>query len=193
MRKREDHPPVDSESDEPRLIALLRSGDPVVFESVFRTYALALVDFSASYLQSRDAAEEIVQDLFPWLWANRHDFNPQSGLRPYFFSAVRNRSLNALRNDATAAGAAEFMAHAAIADATPADAELMASDLEAAIEATVGSMPARCREVFLLVRTQSLSYAEVAAILGIAPKTVAAHMTHAHALLRARLGPWLNG
>jgi RNA polymerase sigma-70 factor (ECF subfamily) len=69
----------------------------------------------------------------------------------------------------------------------------MASDLESAIHTTVEGMPPRCREVFLLLRTQALTYAEVAVILGISPKTVEIHMSRALAILRARLGPWLSG
>jgi len=41
----------------------------------------------------------------------------------------------------------------------------------------------------VLLRTQALTYAEVAAILGISPKTVEVHMGRALAILRARLGP----
>lgn len=43
----------------------------------------------------------------------------------------------------------------------------------------VGSLPPRCREVFLLVKVQGLTYAEAAARLGIARNTVMVHMSHA--------------
>ena len=52
-------------------------------------------------------------------------------------------------------------------------------------------MPLRCREVFTLARTHSLTYAEVAVVLGLSPKTVEIHMSRALAFLRERLAPWL--
>jgi len=179
--------------DEPRLIAQLQSGDPKSFEHVFRTYATSLCDLAFSYLRSRDVAEEIVQELFTWLWTHRHGFQPLHGLRAYLFGAVRNRSLNALRDEAASDRAAEQSVRAAGSGVAAADADLLASDLEATVQSAVDGMTPRCREVFTLVRTQSLSYAEVAAILGIAPKTVEIHMGRALAILRVRLGPWLNG
>lgn len=193
MLEDRDHLLAVAPADEARLIALLRSGDMGAFERVYRSYVAALCELAYSYLRSRDAAEDVVQDLFTWLWASRHEFRPEHGLRAYLFGAVRNRSLNALRDEATASRASATLSHDVDAPAAVADAELIASDLEAAIHATVEGMPPRCREVFTLLRTQALTYAEVAVILGISPKTVEVHMGRALAILRARLGPWLGG
>lgn len=193
MLKPDDSARVGARPDEQRLIAQLQSGDPKAWEHVFRAYAASLCDLAYGYVRVRDVAEEIVQELFTWLWANRHGFQPLHGLRAYLFGAVRNRSLNALRDEAVSDRAAEQLARASVADVAATDADLLASDLEATVQSAVDGMPPRCREVFTLVRTQSLSYSEVAAILGIAPKTVEVHMGRALAILRARLGPWLNG
>jgi RNA polymerase sigma-70 factor (ECF subfamily) len=179
-------------ADESRLIALLQSGDPQAFEQLFRTFAAPLCDLAYGYLQSRDAAEEVVQDLFVRLWATRHAFSPQHSVRAYLFGAVRNRSLNVIRDDTTASRIAASLSLSVTPTVEPADAALLTSDLATAIQAVIAGMPPRCREVFTLVRTQSLSYAEVAAILDIAPKTVEVHMGRALAILRARLSPWLN-
>lgn len=192
MHTPEDRPHVATPADEARLIALLRSGDAESFERVYRAYVVALCWMADSYVRSRDTAEDIVQELFTWLWANRHDFRPEHGLRAYLFGAVRNRALNALRDEATASRASERLSASVAGIAGTADAELMASDLETAIQAAVEGMPPRCREVFLLLRTQALTYAEVAVILGISPKTVEVHMSRALAILRARLSPWLK-
>ena len=193
MHTPEERPHVATLADEARLIALLRSGDAEAFERVYRASAAALCQLADSYVRSRDTAEDLVQELFTWLWANRHDFRPEHGLRAYLFGATRNRALNVLRDEATASRASERLSTSAEGIAGAADAELMASDLETAIQAAVEGMPPRCREVFLLLRTQSLTYAEVALILGISPKTVEVHMGRALAILRARLDPWLSG
>ena len=193
MHTPEERRHVATPADVARLIALLRSGDAASFERVYRAYAVALCQLADSYVQSRDTAEDLVQELFTWLWANRHDFQPEHGLRAYLFGAVRNRALNALRDEATVSRASKRLSSSVAGIAGAADAELMASDLETALKAAVEGMPPRCREVFLLLRTQALTYAEVAVILGIAPKTVEVHMGRALAILRARLGPWIRG
>ena len=179
-----------SVTDDGRLVASLRSGDAIAFEALFRAYAAPLCDLANSYLHAPDVAEEIVQDLFTWIWTHRHEFSPQHGLRAYLFGAVRNRALNVLRGDVSARRADAGLV---APSGRSTDAQLLVSDLERQILATVDEMPPRCREVFTLLRAEELSYAEVASILGIAPKTVEIHMSRALAILRARLGPWLNG
>lgn len=179
-----------SVSDEQRVIASLRSGDAAEFEAVFRVYAPSLCDVANSYVRAPDVAEEIVQDFFMWLWVHRHEFSPHHGLRAYLFGAVRKRALNVLRSDASARKTNSAV-DPPLAIST--DTAVLVTDLEQQILLIIAGMPPRCREVFALIRGQSLSYADVSAILGIAPKTVEIHMSRALAILRARLGPWLNG
>lgn len=182
--------PLASISDEQRVVASLRSGDAAAFEAVFRAYAERLCDVANSYVRAPDVAEEIVQDFFMWLWVHRHEFSPQHGLRAYLFGAVRNRALNMLRSDASTRRTNAGL-DAPMSEAT--DSAVLMTDLEGRVQSIIEGMPPRCREVFTLIRVQSLSYADASAILEIAPKTVEIHMSRALAILRAHLGPWLNG
>jgi len=57
----------------------------------------------------------------------------------------------------------------------------------AAIERAIAQLPARRREIFLLVRVHGLPYREVAELLEISPQTVANQMSAALAQLRQLL------
>ena len=57
----------------------------------------------------------------------------------------------------------------------------------AILRAAVADLPERCREVFVLSRFEGLSYAEIAARLGITTKTVENHMARAILACRAAL------
>ena len=48
------------------------------------------------------------------------------------------------------------------------------------IEAMLATMPARTREIFLMARLDGLSYARIAARLGVSPRTVKRHMQKAY-------------
>lgn len=187
MRALEGHPSLHDTAEERELIVGLQSGDPKVFEELFRAYASSLTGFALSYLHAPDAAEDVVQGVFVSLWMNRHSLRPAHGLRAYLFAAVRNRALNLLRDEVSQRRTAESFVAMAGTNAPTADAHAVAADLHRQVRTIVAGMPPRCRDVFLLVRTQLLSYAEVAAVLGIAPKTVEIHMSRALAILRARL------
>ena len=55
----------------------------------------------------------------------------------------------------------------------------------------VAELPPRCRQAFLLRRHRELSYAEIARIMQITPKTVEIHIGLALKTLRRRLADWL--
>ena len=175
-------------------LAQLRTGDERAFESLFRGHAAALCAFAFSYIRSRETAEEIVQDLFCWIWEQRFTIEMPHGVRAWLFSAVRNRALNAARNIRVELSIHERLsrdAHARPPVVAP-DAELSARDLSAAVARVVAAMPTRCREVYTLVREQRLSHADTGRVLGISPKTVEIHMARALAILRAGLGAWME-
>ena len=175
-------------------LARLRTGDERAFELLFREHAAALCTFVVSYVRSRETAEEIVQDLFCWIWEQRFTIEMPHGVRPWLFFAVRNRSLNAARNSRAELSIHERLSRDAHArpPVAPPDAELLGRDLAAAVARVVGAMPTRCREVYTLVREQHLSHAETSRVLGISTKTVEIHMTRALAILRAELGAWVE-
>jgi RNA polymerase sigma-70 factor (ECF subfamily) len=75
----------------------LRTGDAQAFEGLFREFAAPLCDFAFSYVRSREIAEEVVQDLFCWIWERRFTIEMPHGVRAWLFTSIRNRSLNALR------------------------------------------------------------------------------------------------
>jgi RNA polymerase sigma-70 factor (ECF subfamily) len=171
----------------------LRTGDPLAFERIFRAYAASLCGFAFSYVRNREIAEEIVQDLFCWIWEQRFTIEMPHGMRPWLFTAVRNRSLNALRTLRVELSVRERLARdARLAPAVERpDAQLAARDLAEAAARVVATMPPRCRESYTLIRVEQMSYAEAARVMGISPKTVEIHMTRAMTLLRAGLAGWL--
>jgi RNA polymerase sigma-70 factor (ECF subfamily) len=163
---------------------------------LFDRYLAPLCAFSHVYTRNRDAAEEIVQELFIWLWTHRSALETPASVAGYLHTAVRHRSYNRVRDDATelriyqsAADAVRDELPRAALDAPDALAE--ARDLADALERAVAAMPLRCREVFTLSRAQHLTYGEIAEVLHLSPKTVEIHMSRALAQLRERLAPWL--
>lgn len=175
----------------------IRAGDERAFEEVFRAFVDPLFNFALSYVESSDIADEIVQDLFCALWAQRFTLDMPRGMRPYLFASVRNRALNVLRDRRVQMAMQDRLSrragdvHAGLA-AHDSDSATITNDLAAAVSRVVQDMPPRCREVFTMLRYHHLTYAEVAQLLAISPKTVEIHMSRALAILREALAPWLN-
>ena len=141
--------------------------------------------------------EEIVQDTVLWLWEHRSAIAQPRSVSSYLHAAIRNRAFNVARDHATelriyGKGLGDDAVGFASRPFDAPDDVAEASDLSDALERAVAAMPLRCREVFTLARAQSLSYAEIAGVLDLSPKTVEIHMSRALSLLRERLAPWLS-
>jgi RNA polymerase sigma-70 factor, ECF subfamily len=175
------------DADDEALLAQVRAGDDNAFEQLFRRYAESLYSCAYGYVDSRDTAQEIVQQLFATLWERRHIWHVSGTVATYLFRAVRNASLNALRDRRR-----NLTFRARLADVvTPAadvEQEMEAADLANAVHRVVARLPERCQEVFRLNRYHRLTYAEVADVLGLSVKTVEIHMARALKELRSTLG-----
>jgi RNA polymerase sigma-70 factor (ECF subfamily) len=201
LTRHPDPPPSDRatrDRTELEWIERIRASDERAFEALFRAYVDSLCSFAYSYTESRSAAQEIVQDLFCRLWEHRDSLDVPRNVNAYLYGAVRNRAINYLRTCHVERALRRRLLRAeevqkAAGESVLAEDELNAQELAAAVERAVGEMTVRCREVFTLTRDQHLSYAEVAAVLHISPKTVEIHMGRALAFLRQRLKPWLAG
>ena len=149
----------------------VRGGDMQAFESLFRAFAEPLCACAYSYVDTQETAQEIVQDLFCWMWEHRFTLGVPKA-RAYLYAATRNRAINFLRDRRVEIAFQERVAarnalHDIVAHAPAADGPLEARDLAEALRTVLREMSPRCREVFLLTRDQQLTYAEVAEVLGI--------------------------
>jgi RNA polymerase sigma-70 factor (ECF subfamily) len=178
-------------------VTAIRTGDSAAFEQMFRTYRNDLVAFAESLLHSRDAAQEVVQELFLRIWQQRELWELAGPLNAYLFRATRNRAINHLRHERIEVQFRERVARGGparmhAAQPPQADQRARVADLAIAIERAVNDLPDRCQEVFRLSRYHRLSNSEVASVLGISANTVEVQMTRALAFLRKRLAEFAD-
>jgi RNA polymerase sigma-70 factor (ECF subfamily) len=186
-----DLPPVNDtpSASEAELLGRLRRGDDAAFAAIFRAHYAALVRNATHLLRERSLAEEIAQEVMLELWRRRDGLLITGSLATYLHQATRNRALNRLRHDRTVQRSVAYVRPPS--SAPDADDRALTSELRSAIEAAVGALSGPQREVFDLSRTNGLTYAEIAELLGISVKTVEARMGRALKELRERLGEWL--
>jgi RNA polymerase sigma-70 factor (ECF subfamily) len=186
----------DSPLSESELIARIRAGDEAAFETLVETHYAGLYRFARRYVHERETAEDLVHDVLFRVWQQREQWDIRESLATYLYGAVRNRAINYLRHDVVEQRwRASASRHSQGDDwhrrPEQADAAVELSDLDRAITRAVERLPPRCRQVFELSREHGLSYAEIAAVMEIAPKTVQIQMGRALKALRAALKPFL--
>lgn len=144
------------------------------FQQLFEKEYEGLCRYAYTYLHDEHAAEDVVQETFVKIWEGKRHLLEDSSIRFYLFTAVRNNSISYLRKIKTAA--------TTYTDTTPEpepEPSLSASQLQGIedenarqIAEALNRLPPKCREVFLLVKWQGLSYKDTAAALGLSVKTV---------------------
>lgn len=180
---------------EQKLVSRIRSGDIAAFELVYEQFAPGLLQFGFAQLRSRELAEELVQELFLNVWKYREKWVLTRSLKSYLFSALRNcitsyRRTAAARHELRQADDDAGVHLTDFASVGRADDRLNETELLQAIDRAVAALPRRCRETFLLVRQQQLSYAEASEVMGVSVKAVEMNMVRAFAGLRLHLAEW---
>lgn len=177
--------------DDRALLLRIRAGDSSALDGLVDRYWTPLVSYAARLLGSWDAAEDVAQGTFVRIWERRHDWESDGSVSALLYRITRNQGLDEIKRRERAAARSRARDQAARRVATPSE-QLEVAELEAAFEATLAALAERRREVFILARAHGLSYREIAEVMGIAPQTVANHLSAALAELRQALEPFLE-
>ena len=179
--------PMGADTDFTALCRRLKASDRDAFERVFTALYDALFRYVRSLTSTQAVASDITQDVFVSLWAARARLDPSRSLEAYVYRMARNRVYNHQRDRRTHAAKHEEMQALTTLDQQGAplpDTELHANVLEKNIKAWVEDLPDRQREAFVLSRFNGLSHDEIAAVMGVSPRTVNNHIVRALKTLR---------
>ena len=169
------------------LVERIRAGDESAFEALFHEYHAPLCSFAYRYVEGRDVAEEIVQEVFLFVWERRETWDVRESVKTYLFTSVRNAAVSYLRHEGVVRRYEAQSLDLFAPSGDLADERLRSNELAAAVQKAVKQLPDRCQLVFTLHREQGLTYAEIARVLGISEKTVEVHMGRALKGLRKAL------
>jgi RNA polymerase sigma-19 factor, ECF subfamily len=187
-------PRADGQLSDRDSVDAIRAGNYGAFDMLFRDHADPLVAYVAHILGSPEEAEEVVHDLFLWLWKHRADWSVPGTIRTYLYRAARNRAVSHLRHRKVEWLFGKRRAKWAGLTLESVDAistgRIEADELSARIDRGIRALPERCRHVFLLNRQHHLTYSEIAQVLHLSPKTVERHMGRALAGMREALADW---
>lgn len=173
------------------LINRLFEGDQTAFELLFRFYYPGLVIFVKQIILDEAEAEEIVQDFFVQLWANRRNIKQSASLKNYFFVSVRNRAYNFLKKEKIKKSTLNELRLLVEKDPLFLPDLFVESELQKQIKEALDKLPDRTREIFILSRSEGIPNEEIARQLGISKRTVETQISNALRVLRQELKAYL--
>lgn len=173
----------------------LRQGNHKAFEILFRKYYVLLCYEARSYIVEKHIIEEIVGDVFRWLWENRETVVITTSVRAYLIRAVHNASLSYLRRNQLEyieLDDKEMTEKSTLLslDESPLD-YVLSKELIERVDKAVKELPPQYKKVFELSRYKNLTYAEISEEMGVSVNAVKLYQKKALARLRLVLKEYL--
>jgi RNA polymerase sigma-70 factor (ECF subfamily) len=181
-----------------QLVARLRGRDPAAFEVVHDAFNGRLFNFLARLSNSRDVAEDLLEETWLRLVSHAGRLQPDTRLGPWLFTVARNLHVSYRRSRAIEdAGDPEATGLWSRAAPAPSPLEVAeASEMQRRIAEAMAALPAIYREALLLVGIEGLSPLEAASVCGISPQAMRQRLSRARALVDRHLtatdGPGLT-
>ena len=169
------------------LITQIKKGDIKAFEQLFRLYYSPLCWYATSIVGDREAAEEIIEDLFYTIWKEKEKLNIFRSVRSYLYTAAWNGCLLHHRQRQKDEELQRKMQQSTPTYTSSPEDEAEFEELQKVDEGCLAQIPERCRNIVLRHRDEGLKYTEIATRLDISVKTVEANMSKALALLRKEI------
>ena len=146
---------------------------------LFERYYQAMCCFALGYLKAADLAEEAVSDVFLNIWLKRKSIEIKTNIRAYLYTAVRNQSINYIRQRKLLHVSIDSVEKENIISELHADKLVADNELKKNIDILLKQLPERRRIIFIMSRIDGFSYKEISEILSISVNTVQNQMVAA--------------
>ena len=167
------------------------AGDEEAFKQIYYLFYKKLYLFSLALVKTKEAAEEITEDVFIKVCQQKAQISAIHNLRVYLYIATKNTSLNYLSKKAKDNLTQPFdNINVDLFKSTVTPEELMiTAEMYRKIQQQVEALPLRCKMIFKLIREDGLKYKEVSDILNISVNTIDVQMAIAVKKISVALKP----
>ena len=171
--------------NETLLLAALKMDSHEAFVQIFRRYYPDLVFFVSRFIPDMETCEDIVQEAFIKIWANRKFLEIRTSLKTYLVSLVQNLALNEIKHRKVKT-LYRNMYHEMIMS-LPADEHILYTELNDAVENLFSQLDPEVLETYMLSRSHHLKYTEIAKKLNISVRTGEARISKTIRFLQSNL------
>ncbi len=163
-----------------QIIQQIQNGDVSSFHEIFHRHKSNIINLAFRFTRSREAAEDIAQDIFIKIYEGKAKFNPNAKFTTWLYRVTVNASIDFIRrrkfSEIPSNITAEQKDH-------PAEEEI-----KAMVQSAIDSLPEKFRSPILLFQFEEMSHREIASVLGITEKAVERRISRAKEALRKKLG-----
>lgn len=162
------------------------------FEAEALPHLDAVYRFARSLTRDRQRAEDLAQEAMLKAYRAWHQYQPGTNARAWLLTIVRNTFINQYRRqqpEGTRVDLAEMESYTAFPEVQEIDPEGRFFDrlVDEEVLRAIEELPQEFREVVVLSDLEDLSYAEIAALLGVPIGTVKSRLFRARQVLQRKL------
>ena len=174
------------------LISACQRTDQAACTRLFDLTASSVYRLSYSLLLNKQDAEDVVQEVFVYVFRNLHQYDPQRGsFQTWLYTITVSRSRNARRRKLLPmVDLSHLLQFGLEPPAPPEESPEMAalrSDAKRVLAEALATLSPRLHEAVVLRYGQQLSYKEMSDILNCPEKTAESRVRLAHAALRTAM------
>ena len=172
-----------------QLVSRLRQGDAAAFDTVHDAFNARLYNFLARLSNSRDVAEDLLEETWLRLVVHAERLLPDTRLGPWLFTVARRLHASYRRSRTVEdSHAADLLGLWPAGSPRPTPLEAAeATEAQRRLAALLASLPGPYREALLLVAIEGLRPAEAAEVCGITAEAMRQRLSRARTLLASRL------
>lgn len=182
--------------NETDLLQNLAKGDWLAFAKVVEVYRERLLHFAMHYLNDREMAKDVVQDVLTIIWEDHKKFSIVNNLSSWLFTLAKNQCLKKIEHQKVRQKHIDNLQyrywnviHDSLTrlDTSP----LIFEEIKTIMEQSLQRLPEQTRSIFEMSRFENKKNHEIAGELNISIKTVEAAITKTLKLLRPALQNYL--
>ena len=182
--KKVDQPTTDLEND---LIKRCRDRDPRAMEQIVKRYQKQVYNTAYGIVGNREDAQDITQDVFLTVWNKISQFKQKSKFSTWIYQIAKNQSLNLKskkkRRKTDATEIDDTQAWVPVEEKTP-ETKVLANEQKKLLLEALDSLKEKHRIILVLREMESLSYDDIAQVLGCSVGRVKSRLHEARLALR---------
>lgn len=173
------------------LIDAAAVGDRQAFETLVLRYGPQLHRYARRMLSDDGDVAEVVQDTFTAAWRQLRSFRGESSVQTWLFAICSHKIVDS-RRVKRAQPIDDRLLEPLAEPSTLGDPFASASNSEfvSALETALAELPPRQRASWVLREIESMTFAEIGAVLELSPDAVRGHHRRARVMLSERLRRW---
>lgn len=179
------------------IIAQLKKGSETAFRKMVETHQKLVVNTCYGFVQNREDAEDIAQDVFIEVYRNIQKFRESSKLSTWLYRIAVNRSLNHIRDNKKRKWYQSFEENVAeksrqllqveSAKSDHPEYELENQQRAIIIKEAINSLPQNQKVAFTLSKYEELTYQEIAEVMDLSVSSVESLLFRAKKSLQKKL------